>query len=510
MLLVVLVAVAGCAVAAGLVRPGSTVATAAVLINPLDGNPYSTGARGQNLTNLQTEAALISGDAVVNAAKKDLGSTDDNATLASRVTVDNPSNTQVLEISYAARTNDSALHGANAFATAYLAVRAQRAAVNDAAELRLYTTEAAKVQASMSSTAGELAKTPATSPRGQVLTQQLTVYSAQLAKLQATLSDLRTNPPDPGEVITPAATASTGLGLAVYALAGLVLGLLAAAALAGWLALADDRVHAPADLERAGFAGLGPIVRTGADLPKLFSDPAAPITEDDRSRRITVAVGVPSVPATLLVAGVCDDSALPAAVRLAVSLVRADSSVILVDSARGGLTDLVEEMPSPGLSEVLLRRREALKVLRRPQPRLSFLASGTEPEEAADRLLSERWGGQLGVLTQHADYVVLCAREAAGADGLALANSATAVILSATSGRTRLRDLRAASDELTRCGGEVLGVFLTAPDAGPSVSDGGPVARTHAPDAAAAVAPKRPSPRSKAPAEPEPAGADRS
>ncbi len=223
----------------------------------------------------------------------------------------------------------------------------------------------------MSSTAGELAKTPATSPRGQVLTQQLTVYSAQLAKLQATLSDLRTNPPDPGEVITPAATASTGLGLAVYALAGLVLGLLAAAALAGWLALADDRVHAPADLERAGFAGLGPIVRTGADLPKLFSDPAAPITEDDRSRRITVAVGVPSVPATLLVAGVCDDSALPAAVRLAVSLVRADSSVILVDSARGGLTDLVEEMPSPGLSEVLLRRREALKVLRRPQPRLA-------------------------------------------------------------------------------------------------------------------------------------------
>jgi capsular polysaccharide biosynthesis protein len=458
LLVIVLVAVTGCVVLAGVVRPGSTVATAAVLINPLDGNPYSTGARGQNLTNLQTEAELVSSDAVVDSARKTLGSSDDNATVAGRVTVDIPSNTQVLQISYAARTNDKAIAGANAFAHAYLAVRAQRAAVNATAQLQLYTAEATKVQASQTSIAGQLTKTSASSPRGQVLTQQLTVYSAQLAKLQSTISDLRTSQPDPGEILTPAATASTGLGLPIYVLAGLVLGLLAAAALAGWMAFADNRVYETADLERAGFAALGDPVTDDADLSLLLNNPAAAITDPDRSRRIMVAVGVPAVPATLLIVG---ETALAAALRLSVALVRADSSVILIDTARGALTEAVEELPGPGLSEVLLRRREALKVLRRPQPRLSFLASGAEPEEAADRLLSERWNGQLSVLNQHAEYVVLCHRDAASADSLALANSATAVILCATAGTTRLRDLRTAADELARCGGEVLGVFLS-------------------------------------------------
>jgi capsular polysaccharide biosynthesis protein len=444
-LVLVFVAVAGCVGAVGVVRPANRVATASVLINPLDGNPYSTGARGQNLTNLQTEGELVTSDAVVALAKRTLGSDDDFPSLAAKVAVDSPSNTQVIEISFAARTADVAIAGANAFARAYLDVRATRATTNADAQLKLYTTEANKLRAAMTTTGADLAQTSATSPRGQVLTQQLTVYASQLAKVQATISDLRTNQPDPGQVITPAASTTGGLGLPVYLLAGLLIGLLAAAVLGGWLAFSDDRVYAPADLPRAGFAALGDVA--------ALSTVDAPMTDADRSRRTMVSVGT-TPPATLLVV----DSPVAAA-RLAISFARADNSVILIDAARGAVTEALGEPAIPGLSEALLRRREAVKLLRRPQPRLAFLASGADPDEAADRFQSDRWSAQLSLLTQHAEYVVL---SASLTDSLALAGSSSAVILCATAGQTRVRDLRASADELGRCGGEVLGVFLTS------------------------------------------------
>lgn len=444
-LVLVFVAVAGCVGVVGAVRPANRVATASVLINPLDGNPYSTGTRGQNLTNLQTESELVTSDAVVGLARRTLGSDDDLPSLAAKVSVDTPSNTQVLEISFAARTAGVAIAGANAFAKAYLDTRAQRAASNADSQLTLYTAEANKLRAAMTTTGADLAKTSATSPRGQVLTQQLTVYASQLAKVQATISDLRTGQPDPGQIITPAASTTGGLGLPVYLLAGLLIGLLAAAVLAGWLAFSDDRVYAAADLSRAGFSTLG-------DLTPL-STVDAPVTDADRSRRTMVSIGAPA-PATLLVV----DSPVAAA-RLAIAFARADNSVILVDTARGAVTDALGEPAVPGLSEVLIRRREAVKLLRRPQPRLAFLASGADPDDAADRFQSDRWSAQLALLTQHAEYVVL---SASSTDSLALAGSSSSVILCATAGQTRVRDLRASADGLGRCGGEVLGVFLTA------------------------------------------------
>ncbi|WP_163511447.1 CpsD/CapB family tyrosine-protein kinase [Fodinicola acaciae] len=486
-LVLVFVVVAGGVAVVGVVRPASRVATASVLINPLDGNPYSTGSRGQNLTNLQTESQLVTSDAVVAIAKRTIGTDEDFPALAAKVSVDTPSNTQVLEISFAARTTPAAVAGANAFAKAYLATRAQRADANAASQLALYTAEANKIRAAMTSTGADLANTSATSPRGQVLTQQLTVYASQLAKVQATISDLRTSQPEPGQVITPAADATGGLGLPVYLLAGLLLGLLAAAFLAGWLAFSDDRVYVPADLSRAGFTALG-------DAAPL-STVDAPTTDADRSRRVMVSVGA-TAPATLLVV----DAAVAAA-RLAISFAKADNSVILIDAARGALTEALDEPAIPGLSEVLVRKREAVKLLRRPRPRLAFLASGADPDAAADRFQSDRWSAQLALLAQHADYVVL---SASATDSLALASSSSAAILCATAGQTRVRDLRATADELERCGGSVLGVFLTA---GEAVSDCHPAAESEQEqsispaqsesDRVDVAAAERPSPRPK-------------
>jgi polysaccharide biosynthesis transport protein len=78
-------------VASGLLLPASSKATATVLISPLDGNPYSTNGRGDDLTNLQSEAALVQADAVEQVVRQKLRSAD-----RSRVRVTVPPNTQVL------------------------------------------------------------------------------------------------------------------------------------------------------------------------------------------------------------------------------------------------------------------------------------------------------------------------------------------------------------------------------------------------------------------------------
>ena len=81
-------------VAGGFLLPASAKATATVLISPLDGNPYSTNGRGDDLTNLQSEAALVQADTVQQVVRQKFRAGD-----RSKVTVTVPPNTAARVVS---------------------------------------------------------------------------------------------------------------------------------------------------------------------------------------------------------------------------------------------------------------------------------------------------------------------------------------------------------------------------------------------------------------------------
>ena len=51
-------------------------AESVILLNPLDGNPFSTSGRGDSLTNLETEAQLARGNTVAEQVQRRLGTSD--------------------------------------------------------------------------------------------------------------------------------------------------------------------------------------------------------------------------------------------------------------------------------------------------------------------------------------------------------------------------------------------------------------------------------------------------
>src|SRR3954469_25675755 len=184
-------------VASGLLLPASAKATATVLISPLDGNPYSTNGRGDDLTNLQSEAALVQADTVEQVVRQKLRSAD-----RSRVSVTVPPNTQVLLITYTGSSATAARDGAQAFANGYLTYRSQRAQnvlTDRANKLR---EQEKKVQQELTNTTKRLA----TASPGQktFLRQRISAYNNQIGVIDEQSNDTAATPVTSGSVITPA------------------------------------------------------------------------------------------------------------------------------------------------------------------------------------------------------------------------------------------------------------------------------------------------------------------
>jgi capsular polysaccharide biosynthesis protein len=119
-------------------------ATASVLLNPLQGNPFAPDGRGEQLINLETEAELVNTEAVAVLAGKKLRTDMSPDQMRELVSVENPTNTQVLRISFTGHSRDEALDGTQAFADSYLTYRGNRAkSISDArlARIRKQQTE---------------------------------------------------------------------------------------------------------------------------------------------------------------------------------------------------------------------------------------------------------------------------------------------------------------------------------------------------------------------------------
>jgi polysaccharide biosynthesis transport protein len=447
-------AVLGCL--AGIILPASVKATATVLISPLDGNPYSTTGRGDDLTNIQSEAELVKADAVQQVVRQKLRSAD-----RSRVSVTVPPNTQVLLISYTGASGTAARQGAQAFATGYLDYRKQRAqSVLDARAAKLSDQEK-KVQQQLASTTKRLATTPAN--QKSYLRQRITAYNNQLGVIDEQSNDIAATPVNPGSVITPAQqpTASLTMRTAMFGGVGLAVGLFAGVLAALALERSDRRLRDVRAVQRLGIPVLSTVPSGGGLV--LVTAPKSKAGEAYRRLRAAVVASVQERPVTLLVT-----SATPAASatltssNLAVALAHAGSATIMVDASFSETSPsaLFGLGQSKGLSDVLMRGTDPTQLLVHADSQLRLLPRGPGAGAAAERFSGPRMRETVQLLREKAEYILINAPSVHDANAQALCTLADAVVLVVTLGHATRLDIDQAYMEAERAGAIVIGTVV--------------------------------------------------
>jgi polysaccharide biosynthesis transport protein len=443
-------------VAGGLLLPASAKATATVLISPLDGNPYSPDGRGDDLTNLQSEAELVRADAVQQVVRQKLRTAD-----RSRVSVTVPPNTQVLLITYTGSSATAARDGAQAFANGYLTYRAQRAQSVLTDRTNKLREQEKKVQQELTNATKRLASAPLT--QKSFLRQRITAYNNQIGVIDEQSNDIAATPLNAGSVITPAQPPSGSLTArtAMFGGAGLAVGLFAGLLAALALERSDRRLRDVRTVERLGVPVLSTVSSAGGLV--LVTAPKSRAGEAYRRLRAAVVASVQERPVTLLVT-----SATPAASatltssNLAVALAHAGSATIMVDASFSETSPsaLFGLGQSKGLSDVLMRGTDPTQLLVHADSQLRLLPRGPGAGAAAERFSGPRMRETVRLLRDKAEYILINAPSVHDANAQALCTLADAVLIVVTLGQTTRADIEQAYTEAERAGAIVIGTVV--------------------------------------------------
>jgi capsular polysaccharide biosynthesis protein len=449
--------VLACAALLGLIAAGVVTtllphryrATTAVLVLPTGAQDVNaTGGRTKESINLDTEAQLVKSTAVAERARTLLHVTTPPAQLAEAVDVSVPPNSTVLQIAYSATDPAAARVGSHAFATAYLANRADSAQAATNATVRALREQANRVNAELRSTTGKLANAEPNSSAHALLDAQRRNLTGQLGTLGNRINDATTTAASAGRIITDAATPTrpTSPSVPVDLAAGLLVGLLAGAAAALAAARFGRRVRTAANLTR----------RTG--VPVLADLPTGPAADRSFGRLRNELSAGDGGPAVLAVVGAGGTGAAVAS-RLAAAFARAGQDTVLVAAAGGGLPAVPDR---PGLTDVLAGT-VGLPTALHPvdgRPGLAVLpADGT-----TGALPIPAVGAVLDRLREQRTTVLLATPDAAdGPETQALAALADAAILAVPRRTARYAVVRDAAEQLHRVGTTLLGAVLTAP-----------------------------------------------
>lgn len=449
--------------AAGFVVPKTYTAQATVLVNPLEGNPFSPEGRGDDLINLQTEAQLVETDPVTQAVADELGGAVAAEDLRTQVSVEVPPNTQVLEVAFDAGDADSARDGAQAFATSYLDYRKQRAEGVVENRVKGLRDQIEQVEKDLEDATDRRSVIAAGSSEASFLSERISAYVDQLAVLNEQVNDATSTPVQPGQVITPAELPerASGPGMLLFGGAGAVAGLALGLALAVARELRDDRVYDAQTLESLGATVVSEIPTTRDDEGLVvLTAPTEQAGEAYRRLRAAVVANIPQTPAVLLVTSVTRGrSAVLTSANLAAALSRTAVSTVLVDAHASGRgpSHMFRLTHSPGLSNVLLEGADPVPLLVQAGPSLRLLPAGTNPVEGAERYPGPQMREAIDGLRHRADVVIVCAPSIQEADGQALCTVADTALLVVSLGTTSTEDLDHATAEVERCGATVLG-----------------------------------------------------
>ncbi|UAL30591.1 hypothetical protein K8W59_03455 [Nocardioides rotundus] len=424
-------------------------ATASVLVAPLIGNPYQPEGEGDNLLNVQSEAEVVRSDAVLEgaAARSGLQVPDLRDMLTTTVT----DNSQIVTISVAAETGDTATQVTRDVAESFLDFRTERAEQT----LTDRSSQLDQQLSDISDRRAELVQEVAASSgiRASLLREEIYSLNTQASALQGELAAMEATPRDPGQVVT-VDLAPRGPQTRPEVMAPAVALVMA---IPGILLLLRSRRATSVVQRRADFEGvsapiLGEISEEDRDDPEnssavrdLRNNVLDRSSEHDRVLLLTAALNPPE--------------AADAAPALAEALAQTRRSTLLI--SLDGATDSAER---PGLADVL-RGDSALRdcIVRAPGG-YDLLAAGTSPESLEDLLVSPRMSD---VMRHVGEYdLVLLTSGLRGWDArpplVRLADAELIEVHSGTSRRQQVDDLvRAEHRDVP-----VLGLVLRGPRTG--------------------------------------------
>lgn len=285
---------------------------------------------------------------------------------------------------------------------------------------------------------------------------------------------------------------STRRNVMAAALAGAVLGVLAA-----WLReTLDTRVRRPRDVEQAsGLPVLGVLRPVRKGSPELVTPLGitGPSAEDFRRVRANLQmIGRVGRPKVFVVA-----SALPgegktyASVRIAWSFAAAGDRVLLVDAdlRRPAVASRLGLEGAVGLTEVLVGRAHVDDVVQHVAPELDVLASGAVPPNPSELLSSNEFETLIADAGRRYDVVIIDAPPVLPvADAVVLARQVVGLIAVVDASRARRAHLARLVDAVRLGGGRVVGVVLNRARIGVEAAYG------YVPTAAVSAAAARPTP----------------
>ena len=418
--------------AAFLVVPRSYDATAQVQVNPLPVAITGTANGSQTVSvkdvSMPTEVGLVTSYQVAGAVAKNIGWTGSLDDLIAATTVQNPTDSLLLDITFTAGSADEAAAGANAFAGAYLKQRGASAADVQQGLLKKINDQVTKLTASAAALTKSLEGLSVSSPTYSGIKQQRDAQLAQidsLNQLSNKINLLDLNAGNQVGIAVPPSSPSAPKRL-IFLAGGLLLGLLLGCVVAAIRERRDRTVRDFVDLEAlTGEHVLGRVPAHATD-----GAPGRAAAEAYRQLGVRLRAAAPhDRPAVLAVVGA--DSAATGAVpgNVAAALTSLGSSVLLATSDRTAASE------APG----------------------SVAVSDLGPEH----LLGER--ARAGALTSAADRdcdVVDATNVENPSSSLVLAGAAAGVVVPVAEDRASRQEVVALVEDLRRLGTPILGLVV--------------------------------------------------
>jgi non-specific protein-tyrosine kinase len=448
--------------------------TSEVLVTPITVNQQllqdiPTGA----LPNLDTERRVVASVAVATLAAQQMRSGESPRKILSRVSVEVPTNTQILRITYSDPSPLRAQQGARSFSEAYLKFKSQQA-LQASSRLRSgIESEIQNLEAHLNSIQSDLAQTKDGSPEHERLQTQATFLTSRIAILQDQLTPLTTLDIDPGQILEPAelpaspASPDLVLNAALALFAGLVLGI----GVAFLRERLDDRLRGRSDVEeQLGVSVLSVIPKIAGSRKReqsmvvAIEESKSAAAEAYRTLRTSIQfqAAQKGMKTLLITSPTAGEGKSTTAVNLSATLAQAGKRVVLVsaDLRKPSVHRFFRVYNTVGLVDVLAGEASVKQAVREVA-NVQLLLSGPIIANPSEVLQSEQMGELLDELRSMADFVIIdSAPVLVVADSLALAPRVDGVLVVADAQGTSRGALASARVQLEQVGATLIGAVL--------------------------------------------------
>lgn len=422
-----------------------TQAQAVILLNPLDGNPFSTSGRGDSLTNLETEAQLVRSFDVTDLVRQKTGIDTSNTDLLANLEVSSPTNTQLLEITYSDLDPAKAVEITQAFADEFLAFRESNARSLVDGQIELINQQIADRKTEQEKLSRELAKAGSTGQTA-VLQTQLDAITTQINQLRARTAELQIGPFNPGQVVTPAKLHREGILDAWYAYA--VLGAVIGAAIALLVSFVrsrtDTRIHHVDDVLVLGRQILGQVSQQDAASVQGDLGVIGPINVSASFRDLRVAVLTKERrrPAVVMLASASSDpTQVPLCTGgLAVAVSKANLRTVVVDTTASWPFPEGVGADRESLAALLSRDDDLSSVLIEVSDNLRVV-SAQYGGDGADLFMSPAMGRLVERLRRVSDIIFVVSGGIRNSASMALADKADVLITEVIRGHSHVKDV---------------------------------------------------------------------